>query len=477
MRDQTDTGPSRWWIVGAVVCGLAGVAALAAAAAHQRASDRPVGEGAVLYDASRDAAQIFTGLVSQGLAAEDAVRHVRNRLSVLGVAQVDADGTVVAASSATHVGVPLGSGVLRFGLAEGTFAAAAAPLAESLLLDGVEERAGGDAVYQALHPLDEGGGLVLFHDLQELLERRHRGRGVQRITLELGSAGATLVFLAGGALVGRSRAVHRRRELALLRGHAAELDARNRELDEARRAAVKALALAGEKSRIRSEFVHMINHELRTPLTSVVTGSELLRSGVLGEDERLQLLDDLVDDARRLQKMIAQMLTVAGLENRGLDSTLRPVPMAEVVGDLTRSFTSMGVDVDDDVVVLADRNVLSQLVAGLVENAYTHGAGTVRVASASTLPFRPFLEVGSRPDPAVFLLVADDGPGIDPSFLPRAFEKFEKHGRGSGTGLGLYAARIMAEALDGSLAVTSSPRGTTIAVAVRAARVAGKAAA
>jgi signal transduction histidine kinase len=63
-------------------------------------------------------------------------------------------------------------------------------------------------------------------------------------------------------------------------------------------------------------------------------------------------------------------------------------------------------------------------------------------------------------------VIEDDGPGIDISFLPRAFEKFEKDSRSSGTGLGLYVARKMAEALDASILVSTSAAGTTFAVAV-----------
>jgi two-component system OmpR family sensor kinase len=64
------------------------------------------------------------------------------------------------------------------------------------------------------------------------------------------------------------------------------------------------------------------------------------------------------------------------------------------------------------------------------------------------------------------MLVSDDGPGIPPEFLPRIFEKFEKHSSSPGTGLGLYLARMMIEALEASLAVTTSDSGTVMAIAV-----------
>jgi two-component system OmpR family sensor kinase len=78
------------------------------------------------------------------------------------------------------------------------------------------------------------------------------------------------------------------------------------------------------------------------------------------------------------------------------------------------------------------------------------------------------LEIGDRPRQAAYFTVSDDGPGIDPDFLPRAFEKFEKNSFSSGTGLGLYMVQLMVAALGGSVAVETSPAGTIFQIAVPA---------
>ena len=67
---------------------------------------------------------------------------------------------------------------------------------------------------------------------------------------------------------------------------------------------------------------------------------------------------------------------------------------------------------------------------------------------------------------AIEIRVTDNGPGIDKEFLPRVFEKFEKDSFSSGTGLGLYVVRLMAEAIDASVSVVSSASGTTFQVSV-----------
>jgi two-component system sensor histidine kinase TrcS len=101
-----------------------------------------------------------------------------------------------------------------------------------------------------------------------------------------------------------------------------------------------------------------------------------------------------------------------------------------------------------------------------VDNALTHGATTIWVGCSNRAQIVPQLEVGERPETAVYITVADDGPGIQQAFLPRIFEKFEKSSFSPGTGLGLYMARMIIEALEGSLSVQTSPAGSTFQISI-----------
>jgi PAS domain S-box-containing protein len=233
---------------------------------------------------------------------------------------------------------------------------------------------------------------------------------------------------------------------------------------------VKALEAEQETNRIRSEFVLMINHELRTPLTSVVTGAELLRNDGLDEGDRQELVNDMIRDGNRLDGLISQMLTVARVENRGLSYTLRRTTVRNVLEKMRRAGDSGSLTIEGDLlaadVVHTDPQALVQLLLSLADNAYSHGATRVEVEVMRSLPFTPMQAVGVEPSPGLFFLVRDNGPGIDHEFLPRAFDKFEKHSRSSGTGLGLYLARLMVEAIEGSIVVHTGPEGTIMAVAI-----------
>ncbi|MGH8959102.1 MAG: sensor histidine kinase [Acidimicrobiia bacterium] len=472
--DSSRRSPSGAWLVGAGLAGLLAIGSLVGAFFHQQSVDRPVGEGELFV---ADAAQARAELEKAGTTdVQTAVRRVRNLLAIEAVSLVGADGHIVASTSTNQEGVQIENGLLLYGLSSGFFSAVATSTDNEIQIDGVTEWERGEILYHVLEPLDDGEGLLLYYDVSELLARRARQQGIQPLTLELVGVGAFFIVAGILLLIARSAVARRIRDMEVesqfLRQQSAELEEHNRQLAVARAEAERALALAEEKNRIRAEFVLMINHELRTPLTSLVTGAELLRQLELPEADRVQLLSHMVADGRRLQEMIAQMLTVARIENRGLNFTLRDVPFAEVLADLAEKHPRLriqhragGTD-PRSVYVRTDPMTLSQLVASLADNALSHGATRVDLVWRESLPFHAMHEVGHKPDPALFLLVIDDGPGIDSAFLPRAFEKFEKHSQSAGTGLGLYIARMMVDALEGSLAVHSSHHGTTMAIGV-----------
>lgn len=466
-------GPSPWWAVVTVLTATLAITAATLAVIHQSRHGGPIGEGQLFYaDAARARAELESALAT-GEPPPAAVRRVRNQLGVEAVALVDGSGAVTAATSPSLVGETVSNPVLTSALGGGRFGAVAAPLERPILIDGVTEWNPGAVLYTVIDSDPSGRNLLFFYDFGELRGRRARSEGLQPLTLQLAGVAFALGSAALLTLVGRSRAVRRYREMRLeaahLRRQSQALQVHNAELREARSEAERALALAEEKNRIRSEFVLMINHELRTPLTSVVTGGQLLSSSPGLDREERAILGDLIHDAQRLQEMIDQLLTLARVENRSLAFRPRPVSLAEAwSAGLSAHSRVAPVPTGDDgpiegTTVLTDLQTLTQLVASLVDNAYTHGARSVRVG-CETPDDEPDLVVGETPAPAAALAVIDDGPGIRPGFLPRAFEKFEKDSRSSGTGLGLYMARMMAEAMGAALHVWTGPAGTTIAI-------------
>lgn len=465
---QTDTPePSGMWRSLAWAALVLAAVALIVSWGLVAEAQRPIGEGELfLADAAR-ASDLFG---TSTAPAEDRVRMVRNDLMIEAVSVLQAD-MILASTSPTLVGQAPSSPLLTGLLADGRFGAVAAGSPAPVSIDGVQVWEAGDVLYDVVQPLPDGTGLLLTYDLSELLRRRSAAKGVPATALGWLAIAGVLAAVGTITLVARARAEQRFRELGLqarfLEEQAETLAVHNRELEEARKAAERALALAEETNRIRSEFVLMINHEFRTPLTGVVTGSRLMAELDL-PTEAQSLLADVVDDGERLEHLMAQMLAVARVENRGLFFEAVATPLESVLTAISTVPSQPEVLFDwapaPAVSVMTDNTTIAQLTASLAANALQHGASKVRVSWAPDLPFEPDLEVGSQPQAAVFVLVADDGPGIDRHFLPRIFEKFEKRSFSSGTGLGLYLARLMADALSASISVETSSKGTTMAI-------------
>jgi len=461
--------PSHVWRVAAAIAGGFAIVLGIAAFNTQAAATRPIGEGELFF---RDASQA-AAMVNDSKDLSVVVRRIRNELQIEAVSYVAANGVVFASTSASQEGASLGNGVLRFGLQGGRFVAVAAPIDAAITIDRVTEWQAGDVLYRVLQPA-AGGALLLDYDISELLARRSANRGISGSALRAGLLAALAALLATGALIGHARTARRYREIAreseLLRLHATELEHTNYELDNARRRAEAALELAEETNRIRAEFVLMINHELRTPLTAVVTGADILRSEPeLPAESRQDILDAMVTDGARLEEIIDQMLVVARIENRGLNVEFSAVPGEDICTAIVSTHPDLHHADEHQFEIPAawtDPTTLIQLVHSLVDNAITHGAENVALSCEAGVPFDPQVEVGERPHNPITFVVADDGPGIDPAFLPRIFEKFEKQSFSSGTGLGLYLARMIIDALCGSIAVATSPQGTRIAVSV-----------
>lgn len=457
--------PSSWWLVVSAITWILAATSLVVAIAHQDEASEPIGEGEVFVADARTATDEITRAASHA----EGVRHARNALGIEAVSLVGSDTVVIASTSPTLTGLALTNPLLGFGVAEGRFAALAVSTDEPIELDGVVEWPEGSILYQVVSPISGADETLLLHyDVSELFARRVQPGEIQPLTIQVLALGGIFGILGAAIMIGHSRASRRHREMVveseLLRVHSVELETTNAQLAEARQAAEAALDLSEEKMRIRSDFVLMINHELRTPLTTVVTGAELVRKGDLTDDERDEVLESMVSHGRRLKEIVDQILAVARIENRGLSYDLTVVPLAEVCA-ATDALPQIDMA---RIAVRTDVRTVALVLASLADNARTHGASHVDIACSTEPIGEPMIELGRPPSNPVYFTVSDDGPGIDPEFLPRAFEKFEKNSFSSGTGLGLYMVQLMIEALHGSIAVHTSSLGTTFQIALPA---------
>jgi signal transduction histidine kinase/ActR/RegA family two-component response regulator len=208
----------------------------------------------------------------------------------------------------------------------------------------------------------------------------------------------------------------------------------------------------------KTEYLSRISHELRTPLTAIIGYSDLLALDESRPDQ-LEKLRAVNRASEHLLALINDVLDITSIETGTVESTMEPVPVAEVVHEATNLVAKLAGDRSIDiriarsaaasVWVMADRTRLRQVVINLISNAikYTASGGTVRIAV--TLPTLDRVRV----------TVTDSGPGIAPELIPRLFTPFERLGaeRSSvpGSGLGLALCRRIIESMGGQIGVDS----------------------
>jgi two-component system phosphate regulon sensor histidine kinase PhoR len=225
------------------------------------------------------------------------------------------------------------------------------------------------------------------------------------------------------------------------------------------RLADRSAAHASEK--MRSDFVANASHELRTPLATLVGYSETMldeRSAPEGATRR-RFLKVIHDEARRMQRLVEDLISLSRIEAERFDVPSEPVrllPLVEEVRDacgrlLAEKGTKLIVDsAIRDPAVRGDRSQLLQLVQNLVDNALKYG----RAGSEIRIGIEP------RGERMLRLSVTDQGEGIAAEHLPRLTERFYRVDTGrsrsmGGTGLGLAIVKHIAGRHKGSVEIRS----------------------
>ena len=208
------------------------------------------------------------------------------------------------------------------------------------------------------------------------------------------------------------------------------------------------------QDKMKQEFMDIAAHELRTPIQPILGLAQVLKDQT-SDATQTKFLDVILRNAKRLQKLQEEMLDVTRIESGSMQIYKESFNLTELIFNVLQDFrtqlkgdTKIKLDYrsDGDVWVVADRDRISQVISNLLANA-------IRLTIAGKI----LVQLRERTDKKiadsnhqVVVSIKDEGPGIDPSIMPRLFTKFATKSE-KGTGLGLFISKSIIEAYDGKI--------------------------
>lgn len=224
----------------------------------------------------------------------------------------------------------------------------------------------------------------------------------------------------------------------------------------------------GSLETLRTDFIANVSHEMKTPLAVLQNYGTLLQEPKLSEEKRMEYAKGITDGSRRLADMMTNILKLNRLENQQIYPQAADFNLSEQLCECLLQYENVwekaeidiDTDIEEDIMVCADRELLSLVWNNLFSNAFkfTPAGGLVFVSLAAE-------------DSYVIVKVKDTGCGMTAEVGSHIFEKFYQGDTShatQGNGLGLALVKRVVDILRGEISVESTIGvGTTFTVKIR----------
>lgn len=220
---------------------------------------------------------------------------------------------------------------------------------------------------------------------------------------------------------------------------------------------------------MKKDFIANVSHELRTPISLLQGYTESIVDGIVTEpDEIRDSLSIVLDETKRLNRLVNELLNVARMDAEGLTVNKEKQPIKPLLNKMQMKYKQQAQDLELDMSLAPemtdemwdyDADRIDQVLTNLIDNAtrYTQPGDSITITSSSDDTYQT-------------LYISDTGSGISPEHLELVFDRFYKveasRTRGKqGTGLGLFICKMIIEEHGGSIQVESEVNnGTTFII-------------
>ncbi len=212
----------------------------------------------------------------------------------------------------------------------------------------------------------------------------------------------------------------------------------------------------------RTEFVSNASHELKTPLSSIkLMADSIIQTPDIEMDYVREFLSDMNDEVERLNRIVNKLLYITKMDTltENMSGSLELINLKDVVQGINKNLIPIAemenkelvCDADEDILIMANKDILWQAVYNIVDNAlkYTSENGRVEVSLV-------------KESKKATITVKDNGVGISAEDVKRIFDRFYRVDKArsrstGGTGLGLSIAQSAIEFHNGTIEVESEP--------------------
>jgi two-component system, OmpR family, sensor histidine kinase VicK len=216
------------------------------------------------------------------------------------------------------------------------------------------------------------------------------------------------------------------------------------------------------QSKMQKEFIDVAAHELRTPIQPILGLTGILRSSNRRDKtssavKQEEMLDIIMRNAKRLQRLADDILDVTKIESKSLNLKKEFFNLNDVItNNIDDIITNVANNGQRDLIKLlyqpcdifidADKSRITQVISNILDNAIKFSKANVNKEGEAGI-----ININTKKiDGQAIVSIADTGIGIDPEIMPRIFDKFASKSF-QGTGLGLYICKSIVEAHGGKI--------------------------
>jgi two-component system, OmpR family, sensor histidine kinase VicK len=218
-----------------------------------------------------------------------------------------------------------------------------------------------------------------------------------------------------------------------------------------------------QHDKMQKKFINLAAHELRTPIQPILGLTEIVSSKIKDTEQR-ELLDAVTRNAKRLQRLVDDIIDVTKIEGRSLKLNKEELDLNHVITNIIDDYNTLIISGNHKVklyfnpfketlLIEADKERISEVISNLLSNA-------IKFTKEDAI----FISIEKRKDDNndnnnyALVTVKDTGEGIDPEILSNMFSKFNTKSF-EGLGLGLYISKHIVKAHGGKIEGKNNDNG------------------